>query len=443
MLSACHNLVWTGFACMRTVSYASEGGIVIANGLGERSERRIAKNIGASRVVPTLLAISAFLLYGLNNTETTALPNYIMTLGGGPFIAGFQNSAFVLLAVMLRIPLERVTARHGGRFTLVLGALGYTLPCLPLSLCSELWVTVLWRMVQALGLAAFQPSVALYLTRVSPPSLLGRRLGIVRFATTASLMVGPVSLFPLVALDGYPLFFIVLFAIGACGSAVAFLLPSESSAASSSSVIARPTTRNRNEGHGTFAQRSMFLLIAGPFLLASGYSVIVNFGQMLSQEALEMLPDGILFTCISAGGLIGSLVAGWSADIFGVKRSATVCIAASGLGSLLMALGDSSAVLAGSALCGAGYFGSTATFVTAAGTSVNPAIAHSFLARQQSGIDVGIIIGGIVSGLMLQRGLSISAVFLVTSVTAFACIMAWSILYPSKKESSQEGTWRQ
>ncbi|MEG2934508.1 MAG: hypothetical protein RR842_13115, partial [Gordonibacter sp.] len=53
--------------------------------------------------VTALVALTAFLLFGLNNTEMAALPTYTMSLGAGPFVASLQNSLFVLSTVM-RVP---------------------------------------------------------------------------------------------------------------------------------------------------------------------------------------------------------------------------------------------------------------------------------------------------------------------------------------------------
>ena len=375
----------------------------------ERSGPSRTQATGSSSAVTALVAIAAFLLFGLNNTETTALPTYVMSLGAGPFVASLQNSLFVLLAVLLRIPLERVVEQRGSRFAMIAGALGYTVPCLALVGCSELWQVVVLRLAQAFGLALFQPSVAQYLAATSPASKLGRRLGIVRFATTASLMAGPVTIFPLIDAHGYGAFFVALALVGTCGTAVALALPASS----------------------PLGQR--VLLLASPLLLASGYSVVMNFGQTLAEEALASCNDGMLFAFLSTGGLVGSLVAGWATDRFGAKRSVGCTIAANGLGLLLMALGRSpEAVLAGAFLCGAGYFGATATLVAAAGASSGGG-AGTFLARQQSALDLGMIAGGLLAGAMMQGGLPVSATYLAPSAVAGAGLVAWGMMYPNTK----------
>ena len=109
-------------------------------------------------------------------------------------------------------------------------------------------------------------------------------------------------------------------------------------------------------------------------------------------------------------------------------------IAANGLGLLLMALGRSpEAVLAGAFLCGAGYFGATATLVAAAGASSGGG-AGTFLARQQSALDLGMIAGGLLAGAMMQGGLPVSATYLATSAVAGAGLVAWGMMYPNTKE---------
>lgn len=382
--------------------------------------------LGRPNAVTALVSLTAFLLFGLNNTEMAALPVYTMTLGAGPFIASLQNSLFVFLAVLLRIPLERIVEQRGSRFAIITGALGYTAPCLLLIGCTELWQIIALRLAQAFGLALFQPSVAQYLTNTSPTATLGKRLGIVRFATTASLMVGPVTIFPLITSHGHHAFFGALALTGACGTIIALALPHEQT----SGVMPR---RRKIDKPTSFHKQA--LLLISPLLLALGYSVVMNFGQTLAAELLTGSNDGLLFAFVSTGGLAGSLVAGWATDTFGAKRSVTCTIALNGLGLLCMALGHSAEiVLMGALLCGAGYFGAIATLIAAAGmlSNDNPS---SFLARQQSTLDVGMIAGGLIAGAMMQIGLPVSAAFLTTSAVVGMSLVAWVMMYTSDRKN--------
>lgn len=382
--------------------------------------------IGRPNTVTALVSLTAFLLFGLNNTEMAALPAYTMTLGAGPFVASLQNSLFVLLAVLLRIPLEHVVEQRGSRFAIIAGALGYTAPCLLLAGCTELWQIIALRLAQAFGLALFQPSVAHYLTEASPVATLGKRLGIVRFATTASLMVGPVTVFPLITSYGYHEFFGALALAGACGTIIALMLPH---AQANVATTQKYVTIDKPPSFRTQA-----LLLISPLLLALGYSVVMNFGQTLAAEMFTGYNDGLLFACVSTGGLIGSLITGWTTDAFGVKRSVACSIASNGLGLLCMALGRSTeVVLTGAFLCGLGYFGAIATLIAAVGM-LSKGSTGTLLARQQSALDVGMIAGGLVAGIMMQSGLSVSAVFLTTAAIASTSLVAWGMIYPTQQK---------
>ncbi|WP_162610986.1 MFS transporter [Gordonibacter sp. An230] len=445
--------------------------------MGVRTDRADRRHTAtpSSTLTTGLVACSAFLLFGLNNVETAALPSYAMALGAGPLVAGLQNSLFVLVAILLRVALERAVDHRGGRFAMIAGALGYTVPCLALAGCTELWQVVVMRLAQAFGLALFQPSVAQYLAAISPASTLGRRLGAVRFATTASLMAGPAAMFPLADSCGYGAFFIALFLTGACGTAIAVALPQIStrrgagkrhgdegasapgtstklaSAADKRAALAsNPTPITHSPLNAVAAPaavrastpfrlspRRRALLIAEPLALALGYSVVMNFGQTLAHETLAPGNDGTLFGLMSAGGLIASPLAGWMADRLGPKCSVAGAAAFNGFGFLLMALGGSPAtILAGAFLCGAGYYGATAALVAAAGTSSSSESAGTFLARQQSALDMGMIAGGLLSGSMMQTGLSVSDVCLATSAIIGTSLVIWSMMYPNEKGTS-------
>lgn len=423
----------------------------------------------SSNEVTALVACSAFLLFGLNNVETTALPSYVMTLGAGPLVAGLQNSLFVFAAVALRIALERTVKRRGSRFAMIAGALGYAVPCLALAHCTDLWQVVILRLMLAFGLALFQPSVAQYLASAPPASNLGRRVGVVRFATTASLMAGPAIMFPLASCCGYKVLFVVLSLVGACGAAIALVLPrdrensneqqgQEEKGAHRPATATKParspgTTAVRIPPFAPFARslllpnaprlveslhislRKRALLIAEPFALALGYSVVMNFGQTLAQEALATDNDGLLFVFMSAGGIIASPLAGWTTDRLGAKRSTAGAIALNSLGLLLMALGRTPpTVFAGAFFFGMGYFGASAALIAAAGASASRS-ASTFLARQQSALDMGMVAGGLLAGAMMQTGCSVFAVCLTASAVIGTSLVVWSMIYPNEKGS--------
>ena len=124
-----------------------------------------------------LLMGTTFAFYAFNNVETSAVPSYVMELGGSALIASAQTSLFIVAAVILRFAFGPMSDRRGPRFMMIVGALGFTLPCVLLPFCAELWQVLSLRAVQAVGLAAFHPCVSLAVSRISQPGMLGTRMG--------------------------------------------------------------------------------------------------------------------------------------------------------------------------------------------------------------------------------------------------------------------------
>ena len=153
------------------------------------------------------LYLSVFLVYGFNNTVTSAFSGYIDYLGGDMLLAGLQNSLFIILAVALRFVLGPVADRQGARVLLIGGAASFLVLCLALPFCDDVGVAVALRAAQAIGLAAYHPNVAFYLTEHSSREDAARRISATRFLAILSLMVVPVALFPVIDVAGYGVFF--------------------------------------------------------------------------------------------------------------------------------------------------------------------------------------------------------------------------------------------
>lgn len=95
--------------------------------------------VANGRMNYALLMGATFAFYAFNNVETSAMPSYVMELGGSAFIASAQTSLFIVAAVILRFAFGPMSDRRGPRFMMIVGALGFTLPCILLPFCAELW----------------------------------------------------------------------------------------------------------------------------------------------------------------------------------------------------------------------------------------------------------------------------------------------------------------
>lgn len=383
-----------------------------------------------------LLIGAAFVFYAFNNAQTSAMPSYMMDMGGSAFLASAQTSLFIVAAVVLRLLFGPLSDRRGPRFVMVVGALGFTLPCAVLPLCGELWQVVALRACQAVGLAAFHPCVSLAVSRMSDEARLGTRLGTVRFASTLSLMVGPVLLFKVIEASGYRAFFAALCALGLVG--IALLVPMRDGSGAKRPVVADAcradaespdTARPGTEVSGVFAlPRAHVPLLVFPFVCAMGYGAILNFGKMLVSTSMPEVNDGLVFTFVSLGGLAGSLLCGRLADKAGTRPIVAGCLCFVSVGALVLSLAHGLGLLAvGGVLFGLGYFGATTVLTAALARAVGPLGKGSALSLQQSSLDLGLAVGSLCAGWFVQMSGSATMAFLVSAAVLAFCVPAWLI----------------
>lgn len=427
----------------------------------------------ASLAALSPLLISAFLVFGFNNAATSALPEFMLKLGGGTFLAGLQNSLFVLAAVALRFVLGPLADRFGSKPLLIAGAAGFCLPCAIIPLCDNAATVIALRMMQAVGLAAYHPNVAHYITACSSASSRPRRIGWSRFVSTASLMIAPAALFPLIGTWGYGVFFSALAFMALAG--LLLLLPLRNDkAAVGAGVSAGGAGTGMGAGGGgragadvdagsggrtsgtnggtscgagtsavaeTPAPKSVFRIphvprelaptTGLPFLLAFAYSMVLVFGPLFMTATLPHLNSGLLLTFVSSGGLVGSLAAGRITARWGARRSTAALVLAFAFGMALLAgsaLGVTAAI-AGGLLTGLGYFGATTALIAEMGARAPRDTAGSLFAAQQNCLDLGIVAGSFIGGALLQAGMPLSAAFLGSGMLLVASAGTWLMLY--------------
>ena len=303
--------------CLGEVGFKVRGG---RRGRGDDVHKLISK-LGATdgRMNYALLMGATFAFYAFNNVETSAMPSYAMEMGGSVFIASAQTSLFIVVAVILRFAFGPMSDRRGPRFMMIVGALGFTLPCVLLPFCTELWQMLSLRAIQAVGLAAFHPCVSLAVSCISQPGMLGTRMGSLRFVSTLSLMVGPALLFPLIDQAGYRVFFGMLCAVGFVGLVLLGVFDDGWSAGDVAGDGLGGCKAWEGAGPASLACRFAPLL-AYPFVCAFGYGSMLNFGKMLVADVMPGLNDGLVFTFVSVGGLIGSLSCGRLVDRMGARN---------------------------------------------------------------------------------------------------------------------------
>lgn len=136
-------------------------------------------------------------MYGVNNVMISRAPLAVLELGMSSAAAGFQGTFFIVFAIVLRTVLMPLTRRIGTKRLMLVGAASFAVASLLFPLCTTYEAFLAVRAVQAVGLAVFWPLSVSSVVDVSDAGNVGSRLGISRFATAASMAVGPYAAFAL------------------------------------------------------------------------------------------------------------------------------------------------------------------------------------------------------------------------------------------------------
>lgn len=379
------------------------------------------------------LYLSVFLIYGFNNTATSAFSGYIDFLGGDMFLAGLQNSLFIVLAVGLRFVLGPVADRRGARVLLVCGAASFLVPCLALPFCESVGAAIALRVLQAVGLAAYHPNVAFYITELSSREDTARRISVTRFLSILSLMVVPAALFPLADSLGYDMFFAALSLLALAGLLLALMLPREPDRSESGRDS---RVRDGRRGFRTVRiasevpEKALLPLVAMPAALSAGYGAMLVFAPVAAS-----LPGGLVLSLVSTGGMLGSAIAVPLFRRFGVKASLPgfVALFVAGMLGLSLPVTYSAYELLAPICLGVGYFGSTTLLVSALGDRMKAAEGlsspGSVFSAQQNCLDIGMVLGSVVSGAMLSSFSSASWAFAVWGAVAAAGLVMFCMFY--------------
>lgn len=372
---------------------------------------------------------SVFCIYCLNNTQVVAMPDYVRALGGDEFLCNAQTSLFVLLAVLLRKVTGRLAGTYGAKFMLCAGAFGFLLPCVLLPLCVDLWQVIFVRALQAFGLAAYHPCVSQFASELAGPARVGRFVGAARFVGTLSLMVGPLLLLPLINRFGYVAFFGSLALLGCAGLAFIALVRN----AKGAEGLGENGVIGESEGLSSDRDPSAWFLVA-PFAVSLAYSLLLNTGSRVFEEAALSVSGGAMFTCASAGGLVGSLAFGCTFDKWGVRVSLVAALAVLSTGLLGVSSGlvidlPSAALiilLGFASFCiGFGYFGAIALCASAAGSLGAGGV---FFSRQQNALDLGMVFGGVFVGALLQAEGGLSLPYAICGILIAGFALGYALL---------------
>lgn len=390
-----------------------------------------------------LLCVASFFMYGVNNVMISLAPLAVMDMGASAVAAGFQGTFFIVLAIVLRTVLMPLTSRIGTKRLMILGAASFAAASALFPFCATYGAFLAARAVQAAGLAVFWPLSVSSVVDVSDAGNVGRRLGVSRFATSASMAVGPYAAFALGDAMGAGWLYGALL-LASCLAIVALAackLPGdahgEGGGASGKSRVARPSRR------GALAQfGGGGLWLAGVLLVtlvdSAAAGLVMHFSAIAVGEFDGSLNAASYLSLYSIGGMIASLLLGRALDRGKCGIMLPACIASFGLGVLQLGLPHTSfaGLAVGGVLAGVGNMGVALCCMDIITRRAPLRLRDTALGYRQSCVDIGIAVAATAFGAAFDAAPANYVVFLAWGaiMLCFAAAVCANIAHAARKQ---------
>jgi DHA1 family multidrug resistance protein-like MFS transporter len=154
----------------------------------------LARDKAAVPSYSTLLFICCGVAFGGylgSHMRIPVVPLYARSLGADAVLVGIINSAFLLTAALLSLPLGMMSDRLGRKRLACIGALILSATSFLLYFSKTPWQMVWIYLFFGIGLAAFGPTMMSLVADISPATHLGRSYGWYTTALYTSMSLGP------------------------------------------------------------------------------------------------------------------------------------------------------------------------------------------------------------------------------------------------------------
>lgn len=348
-----------------------------------------------SRLINLGLLFSAALIVFVNfSSSLTVLPLYVLELGGTEFTSGLQNTLFFITAILLRTYFGPLADSRGRKLPLLIGAAAFATAPLLFFLSSSLWMLLLSRMYQAIGLAAFFSSSTSLVADLAPKDKTGSYISSYRILMSLSLLIGPAGSMVLVKQYGYTAWFITSFLIGVPG--IIFI-----------SLLKAPALSKKDKIGSwerfkiVLSNRKLWLVLQGVTLIAICIGALLTYVIIHVSHITQLANPAVYFTYYALAGITANLYVGRLSDRFGPQAVFWPAIMISGLGliTLYFIPARESIFIVSGLLSGMGTASSISIGFAWVVDTVEEKMRATALALLESAIDTSIALGTLIFGL--------------------------------------------
>lgn len=347
-----------------------------------------------------ILIVSAFFIYTYYNVFMMTTPLIISKMNGSNLIVGLQATIFLLTAIVLRLYFGPLADVRGRRITMLIGSISFLVASVLFLFAEEVWQVIMIRLLQAVGLASYFPSVTATAAAFGGCSLKGTYIGLLRIIMSISLMIGSIVSFNLIHNYGYDLLMLCMTLVAFLGVLFVLFLSED---------LLKPEQTSSSK---LFVwQRLNFwplltkcrFIVGSTFAAAIGYGILISFAALFIKDNTSIKNAGFFFALFSIGGIFANVTFGWISDHLGRMRLTVSAFVILGCGIVLFAFLPQISLFFYPAglLAGVGYYGSIVVLMAWITDKAPLAERTAALSLQQNSIDFGIAIGSGLFGILV------------------------------------------
>ncbi len=344
-----------------------------------KNEKLFTKNF-------VLTTLSTFTLFTSFYFLLITLPFYIQKIGGSESEIGYIIGFFTLSAVFLRPFIGQEVDRRGRKKLLVAGMVVFLVSMVLYNYTKNVTSLLLLRIFHGLGWGAATTASTTLIADIAPPGRRGEAMGIFGMSSNIAMAIGPVLSIMLLEAYDFPL----LFAVCAAMAFISLLLVLPIS----ETMVVHPRT--------PLFSREAFFPSAIMFTISLTYGSIVSFLPLFATKQGITNP-GIFFTVFAIMLILVRALAGRLSDKRGRKFVIVpgMIILAFGLWVLSFA-GSLMGFMAAALLYGLGFGLFHPTMMALLVDRVTPQGRGAAMGTFTASFDLGIGMGSIVMGVILQ-----------------------------------------
>lgn len=354
-----------------------------------------------------LTSLSTFTLFTSFYFLLITLPFYIQKLGGSESEIGLIIGVYTLSAVFLRPFLGRGVDMIGRKAFLIAGSLIFFISMLLYNYTTDVTSLLLLRVLHGLGWGAATTASTTLIADIAPPARRGEAMGVFGMAANVAMAIGPVLSMMLLNAYDFP----TLFAVS---SAIAFV----------SVLLVLPISEIKVKRQNTplFSKEALFPSVL-MFAVTLTYGSIVSFLPLFAQMQ-GIINPGIFFSVFAVTIILIRGPGGKLSDIKGRKSVIVPGMILVALGLFVLSRAESlQSFLAAAVLYGIGFGLFHPAMMALLVDRINPQGRGAAMGTFTASFDLGIGMGSIVMGLILQyAGISQALIGLFGRIAGFTTI---------------------